>query len=206
MVAGATRSARMIHASIRGILLAAGSSTRFGGFKLMHPVDGVPMVLKSADAMKSALGAVLVAVRPGSPCLPTLLEQRFNVIECARADEGMGGTLADAVAAVPANAGGFIVALADMPFIRIETIAAIARALEAGALLAAPSYRGERGHPVGLAASYRDQLLALTGDAGARAIIKRDVAHITLVPVDDAGVLHDIDTPADLLQDAAQHR
>ncbi len=192
----------MGHASVAGILLAAGSSTRFGGFKLMHPVDGVPMVLKTAtimrEALESALGAILVAVRPGSPCVPTLLAQGFNVIECPRAPEGMGGTLADAVAAAPAGAAGFIIALADMPFIRAGSIAAIVRALEAGATLAAPAYRGGRGHPVGLAAAYRDELLALTGDAGARTIIKRDAARITLVEVDDPGVLRDIDTPADL--------
>lgn len=196
----------MGHASITGILLAAGSSTRFGGFKLIHPISGIPMVLRSAHAMKAALGAVLVAVRPGSPCLPMLLQQGINAIECVRAEEGMGGTLADAVAAVPAGAGGFIIGLADMPFIRADSIAAVARALEAGAALAAPSYRGERGHPVGLAASYRAQLRALTGDAGARAIIQRDAARITLVPVDDPGVLRDIDTPADLPQDASPHR
>ena len=192
----------MGHASVAGILLAAGSSTRFGGFKLMHPVDGVPMVLKTAtimrEALESALGAILVAVRPGSPCVPTLLAQGFNVIECPRAPEGMGGTLADAVAAAPAGAAGFIIALADMPFIRAGSIAAIVRALEAGATLAAPAYHGGRGHPVGLAAAYRDELLALTGDAGARTIIKRDAARITLVEVDDPGVLRDIDTPADL--------
>ena len=164
----------------------------------MHPIDGVPMVLKSAIAMREALGAIIVAVRPGSPCVPTLLAQGFEVIECPRADEGMGGTLADAVAAVPAGAAGFIIALADMPFIRPGTIAAIAQALDAGATLAAPAYRGERGHPVGLGAAYRDELLALTGDAGARAIIKRDAERITLVEVDDPGVLRDIDTPADL--------
>jgi molybdenum cofactor cytidylyltransferase len=190
-------------------LLAAGSSTRFGGFKLMHPIDGVPMVLRSAIAMRTALGAIFVAVRPGSPCVPTLLEQGFDVISCPRADEGMGGTLADAVAQVsahrslaspgaPEQALGYIVALADMPFIAPESIRAVARALQAGARLAAPVYRGERGHPVGLAASYRDELLALKGDAGARAIIKRDAALMTLVDVDDPGVLRDIDTPADL--------
>ena len=180
-----------------GILLAAGSSLRFGGFKLLHPIDGVPMVLKSAISMRSALGAVLVAVRPGSPCVPTLLEQGFDVIECPRAPEGMGGTLADVMARVPHHTGGYLVALADMPFIAPESIRVVARALQDGAILAAPAYRGARGHPVGLAASYRNELLALQGDAGARALIKRDAALMTLVAVDDAGVLRDIDTPAD---------
>ena len=184
---------------ILGILLAAGSSSRFGGFKLMHTIDGVPMVLKSALAMRAALGAVLVAVRPGSHCVPTLLAQGFKVIECPRAPEGMGGTLADVVAQMPQQTSGYVVALADMPFIAPASIHAVARALQDGATLAAPVYCGERGHPVGLAARYRDQLLALQGDAGARAIIKRDAALMTWVDVDDAGVLRDIDTPADLL-------
>lgn len=183
-----------------GILLAAGASSRFGGFKLMHALDGVPMVLKSAMAMRAALGAIVVAVRPGSPCVPTLLENGFKVIECPRAPEGMGGTLADVVAQVAPETSGYVVALADMPFIAPVSIRAVARALQSGAALVAPAYRGERGHPVGLAARYRDQLLALQGDAGARAIIKRDAASMTLIDVDDAGVLRDIDTPADLKQ------
>lgn len=182
-----------------GILLAAGSSTRFGGFKLMHAIDGVPMVLKSAMAMKAALGAVLVAVRPGSPCVPTLSGQDgIKVVECPRAPEGMGGTLADAIAALPAQAGGYVVALADMPFIAVPSIRAVAAALNHGATLVAPTHHGERGHPVGIAAAYRDELLALQGDAGARAIVKRDAALMTFVVVDDPGVLRDIDTPADL--------
>lgn len=183
---------------VAGILLAAGSSSRFGGFKLMHAIDGVPMVLKSAIAMRAALGAILVAVRPGSPCIPTLLAQGFKAIECPRAPEGMGGTLADVVAKVPQQTGGYVVALADMPFITPESIRAVARALQDGATLTAPAYRGERGHPVGLATRYRDELLALQGDAGARAIIKRDAALMTLVDVEDSGVLRDIDTPADV--------
>ncbi len=183
---------------ILGILLAAGSSTRFGGHKLSHLIDGMPMALRSAMAVKSALGAVLVAMRPGDALAPTLLAQGLDVICCDRAPEGMGGTLAQAIAAAPSGAAGYVIALADMPFIRPASIRAVAAAIAGGAVLAAPCYRGERGHPVGLAARYCEELLALQGDAGARAIIKRDAALMTLVDVDDAGVLRDIDTPADL--------
>ena len=110
----------------------------------------------------------------------------------------MGGTLAQVVAAAPANTSGYIIALADMPFIHPDSIRAVAAALQGGATLVAPAYRGQRGHPVGLAASYRDELLALQGDAGARDIIKRDAAQLRLIEVNDPGVLRDIDTPADL--------
>ena len=180
------------------ILLAAGSSTRFGCHKLSHLIDGVPMALKSAVTLKTALGDVLVGMRPQDSLAPTLSGEGLSVILCDRAPEGMGGTLAQVVAAAPAAASGYLIALADMPFIHADSIRAVAAALQSGAKLVAPAYRGERGHPVGLAASYRNELLALTGDAGARGIIKRDAAQMQLIEVDDAGVLRDIDTRADL--------
>ena len=180
------------------ILLAAGSSQRFGAHKLLHLIDGVPMALKSAITLQSALGAIFVGMRPQDALAPTLFGHGLNVILCDRAVEGMGGTLAQVVAAAPADASGYIIALADMPFIHVDSIRAVAAALQGGAKLAAPTYRGQRGHPVGLAASYRAELLALKGDAGARDIIRRDAAHLQLVDVDDPGVLWDVDTQADL--------
>ena len=148
--------------------------------------------------LQAALGAILVGMRPQDALAPTLSGNGLNVILCDRALEGMGGTLAQVVAAAPADAGGYIIALADMPFIHVDSIRAVAAALQGGAKLAAPTYRGQRGHPVGLAASYRDELLALKGDAGARDIIKRDAALMQLIEVDDPGVLRDIDTLGDL--------
>ena len=180
------------------ILLAAGSSQRFGGHKLSHLIDGVPMALKSAITLKSALGAVMVGMRPQDELAPILSGHGLSVILCDRAPEGMGGTLAQVVAAAPETAAGYIIALADMPFVSADSIRAVAAALQGGAKLVAPVYRGQRGHPVGLAASYRDELLALGGDAGARDIIRRDAAYLQLVDVDDPGVVWDVDTRADL--------
>ena len=180
------------------ILLAAGSSQRFGGHKLSHLIDGVPMALKSAITLKSALGAVMVGMRPQDELAPILSGHGLSVILCDRAPEGMGGTLAQVVAAAPETAAGYIIALADMPFVSADSIRAVAAALQGGAKLVAPVYRGQRGHPVGLAASYRDELLALGGDAGARDIIRRDAANLQLVDVDDPGVVWDVDTRADL--------
>ena len=67
-----------------------------------------------------------------------------------------------------------------------------------GAAIAAPSYHGARGHPVGLSSQFRGQLEALRGDEGARAILRLNPDLVTLIDVDDPGVCRDIDTPADL--------
>ena len=183
----------------RGILLAAGASSRFGANKLLHPLpDGTPIAIASARTLLAALPGALAVVRPGSEPLQKLLrEAGCEVTVCPRAEEGMGLSLAHAVAA-SGTAGGWVVALADMPFIRPDTITAVAARLEAGALIAAPVLCGERGHPVGLSAALREELLVLQGDEGARSVLKRHAVSIQLVEVDDAGIHRDVDTPGDL--------
>jgi len=185
--------------SPRGILLAAGASSRFGANKLLHPLpDGTPIAIASARSLLAALPGSLAVVRPGSEALQALLrEAGCEVTVCHRAEEGMGLSLAHAIAE-SADASGWVVALADMPFILPGTISAVAARLNAGALIAAPALRGERGHPVGLSAVLRQELLDLQGDEGARSLLRRHVTSIQLIEVDDAGIHRDVDTPGDL--------
>ena len=180
-----------------GILLAAGSSTRFNGNKLLHPLDGDPIALRSARAFISALPGAIAVARPASPLAPLFEAAGLTVVECERADEGMGASLAAGVAATR-DANGWVIALADMPFIQPETHRKIADALAGGADLVAAAYRGERGHPVGIGARFLEQLLALEGDAGARHIVRTNPGMLQLIECDDPGVLRDIDTRDDL--------
>ncbi|MBI1991250.1 MAG: nucleotidyltransferase family protein, partial [Betaproteobacteria bacterium] len=116
---------------------------------------------------------------------------------CPHAARGMGASLAHGVAA-RRGADGWLIALADMPLIESATIAAIVHEIEAGRHLVAPTYQGQRGHPVGLGKRFGAQLLALDGDAGARDIIAAHPGELALIECDDPGVLQDIDRRADL--------
>lgn len=191
---------------IVGILLAAGRGARFGGAKLLAPLPaashgvgaGTPVGAAAATHLVAALNDVVAAVRPGDHLLHGALEATgARVVACPRADEGMGASLACAVAAA-ADADGWVVALGDMPWIAPATISAVADALRDGAEIAAPAYRGERGHPVGFARAYGPLLAALTGDEGARAIVGARKWMLRLIDGDDAGVLRDVDHPRDL--------
>ncbi|NRF88788.1 NTP transferase domain-containing protein, partial [Burkholderia gladioli] len=95
------------------------------------------------------------------------------------------------------DAGGWLVALGDMPWVAPASIRAVARELASGRnTIAAPHHQGRRGHPVAFAAVHRDALAALDGDTGARALL---LAHeVAEVEVDDPGVLRDVDTRDDL--------
>ena len=191
---------------IVGILLAAGRGARFGGAKLLAPLPaashgvgvGAPVGAAAATHLVAALNDVVAVVRPGDPLLQRALEATgARVVACPRADEGMGASLACGIAAA-ADADGWVVALGDMPWIAPATISAVADALRDGAEIAAPAFRGERGHPVGFARPYGPLLAALEGDEGARAIVNARRFALRLVDVDDAGALRDVDHPADL--------
>ncbi len=186
--------------NIRGILLASGSGSRFGSDKLMHPLapGGDPIAVHAARNLAEALPGSVAVVRSANSRLARQLRAAgLRIAVCRDAAEGMGRTLAAGVRATAA-ASGWVVALADMPAIRPETIVRIAEALHEGATIVAPSYQGERGHPVGLARRFREDLQVLQGDAGARAILAAHRDWITLIEVDDPGVTKDIDTPGDL--------
>ena len=184
---------------IVGLLLAAGSASRFGSDKLQHHLPhGVAIAVQSARHLRSGVARVIAVVRPGSEQLSqTLKQEGCEVVVCESAAEGMGASLACAArAAGPAD--GYLVALADMPFVRPSTIAAVRDALAAGAPLTAPFCRMRRGHPVGIAGEFFEELLRLRGDEGAKSLLAAHERRLVKIPVGDPGVLRDIDTPADL--------
>lgn len=184
---------------IVGLLLAAGESRRFGSRKLLHRLpDGAPIGVRSAQNLKQATSRVVAVVAPAdSELAETLALLGIDICRCERSREGMGASLACGVRAAP-DADGWVIALADMPFIQPATIAAVAQAIRDGAPIAAAAHAGQRGHPVGFAREYYAELAALGGDEGARVLLARDRARMQLIPVDDPGVHRDIDTPEDL--------
>jgi len=191
-------------AAIRGILLAAGYSKRFGSNKLLQalpagsPQAGTPIALAAARHFLDALPDSVAVVRPRAQKLARILRDAgCNTVMCKNAGEGMGTSLAAGVRATP-DANGWIVALADMPFVRPETIRTVAKVLQEGASIAAPSFQGKRGHPVGFARRFYEELSSLRGDDGARLFLKQHPDWVTLFEVDDSGVLRDIDKPSDL--------
>ncbi|MHB0984820.1 MAG: nucleotidyltransferase family protein [Sulfuricella sp.] len=183
---------------ITGILLAAGAGTRFGGDKLRFPLpDGTPIGVKAARNLLSAVDHGIAVVRPSDRQLAHLLEMEgFRVAFCPNADAGMGTSLAFGVTAAQ-DTDGWLIALADMPFIRPDTIRGIAGLLRAGAPVAAPRQQGRRGHPVGFAREFFHDLAQLGGDRGAHPLLAAHAARIQALECEDPGIFADIDTLSD---------
>jgi molybdenum cofactor cytidylyltransferase len=183
------------------LLLAAGQSMRWrasGASGVAHKLDA-PLGNSSvfaqslANALASGLPVRVTISKATPPSVAAMC--RMLDVPTLMCSGGMSDVIAHAVKQTYSEAG-WLIAPADMPRIGKTAYAAVAQALAKGATIAAPAFNGQRGHPVGFAATLRDGLTALTGDQGARMLLQSHP--VTTVTVDDAGILLDIDTPQDL--------
>jgi molybdenum cofactor cytidylyltransferase len=187
------------------IVLAAGLGSRFAGsgHKLAQELpddDGGHAALLSLalrHALASGLPVIAVTTSELAPLAQLEIAARDVVIVPSAArvrGRGMGDSIAAGVVARP-DAPGWLLLPADMPRVKPGTLRAVAAALETHPVAFA-QHQGRRGHPVAFSAELYSELIGLTGDEGARRLVARYPA--MAVDVNDAGVLVDIDTVADL--------
>lgn len=182
---------------VGALLLAAGGSSRFGAAnKLLAPFDGLPLIVHAARAVRAAgLPCLAVTGDDADSVRSALAWEVEGIVHAVDWADGMGRSIAAGIAAVPPGWGGALVCLGDMPRIRPADIRALAAALTTPDAVAVPVHAVRRGNPVGFGRAWFSRLAALVGDQGARLLLAG--ARVTEVPT-GPGVLHDIDTPADL--------
>ncbi|MET3526888.1 nucleotidyltransferase family protein [Phenylobacterium koreense] len=189
------------------IVLAAGAGSRFGGGKLLTPwaggvlLDGalaaafaapvrrVILVTGADDRVGAAAGAFAEGAGEAG---------RLVIVHAPDHAEGMGASLRRAAAELGPDCAGVFVFLGDMPRIPHAVLAALAQAVREGAPAAAPVFAGQRGHPALIGAGLLPHLRELSGDAGARGLLKGLGDRLALVEAPDDGVLFDVDQPGDL--------
>lgn len=185
--------------TVAALILAAGASRRMGQPKQLLDWGGRSLVRVVAEHALAALEHVLVVtggaeeqVRAALAGLPVLIVTNPSFAE------GQSSSLRGGVAALPEGAAAALVLLGDQPFVTPAIIGQIIAAWRGSdAAIVAPSYGGQRGHPVLFSRAVFPELLATSGDQGARAIVRSNPARVQLVPFDDERPLIDIDTPED---------
>lgn len=182
------------------VLPAAGLARRMrGGDKLLEQVEGVALLRRVAQRALQASAHVAVTLRPGAVQRASVLgDLPIEVLRVPDADEGMAASLrvaANWALAVPVDA--LMIALPDMPDITSDDFRALIAAQrdQPDTCLRAATSDNRPGHPVILPRALFPEMLALSGDQGARAILRAHPPH--LHPLRGMRALTDLDTPED---------
>jgi len=186
-----------------GIVTAAGSAERFGGRKLLTPIDGEPLLDRTIGSLlDGGVDEIIVVVPKGSIELErdvnSFLDARVRPIENPDPSRGMFSSIQEAAA--EADGDAMVVMPGDMPFVRPETVATLLAAYARKAAIVSPRFNGKRGHPVVLPASLRDEIRAADPHVTLHEIIKKHQNERMDVDVEDGGVVRDVDRPEDLVE------
>ncbi|HEY3776494.1 MAG TPA: nucleotidyltransferase family protein [Rhizomicrobium sp.] len=184
---------------IAAIVLAAGLSTRMGWNKLVEEIGGQPMVRRVVGAALASRARPLIVVlgNEAEAVRGVLAGLDVQTVENPDYREGLGASIRTGISAVPDSCAGALIALGDMPWIDANlidrTIASFAP--EEGRAICVATHCGQRGHPVLFARRFFPELLALTGDAGAKRIVELHESLICEIEAGDDAPLIDVDTP-----------
>lgn len=180
------------------LVLAAGRSERFGSDKRTTrlPDGGQMLSATVSNARESGLPLLVCLGIHDNQLANGLAAPDVSCLQCRRAEEGMGSTLAEGIRSI-AGWDGALVALADMPWITPGTYQQVAMALTPGTIVQ-PHYRNKPGHPVGFGAAFFPALGALSGDEGGKHLLAENLDKLRRLDVADAAIHRDVDRPQDI--------
>lgn len=187
--------------NVTAIVLAAGRSRRMeAANKLLLPLESRPLVTHVVAAACAAPVAEVVVVT-GHDAVALRAALAGYPVRFAHNDrfaEGMGTSIACGVREAGTTPDGFLICPGDLPLLGTPVFTAVCRAFAAQdhAAIVVATAGGRRGHPVLFHAAYRDALLKLNGDAGARRIVAAHPEAVLEIEVEARGIFEDVDTRA----------
>lgn len=178
------------------IMLAAGSSRRFGSNKLLWPVDGTPMyerVLGQLAAAAAKHDLIITVVTRYEKIAERAKREGACVLDNPDAQEGISTSVKIGLRA-NLHRGACLFTVADQPWLTAETIGRLVELFQtSGKGIACVGHHGKTGSPCIFDARYYPELLALTGDVGGRKVLKAHREDVAVLEVEDEWELRDVD-------------
>ena len=185
---------------ISAIILSGGYSSRMGEFKPLLPMGNGTVVERAVELFRGAgIDDIRVVVgHRAEELLPLLGRMQVRPVVNDRYREGMFSSVVAGVASLDDDVAAFFLLPVDIPLVRVETVTALVQAYGNGSCgIVFPCCHGKRGHPPLIAARYRDEILAWSGEGGLKPLLARNSGDSLDVETGDEGILHDMDTPED---------
>ncbi len=192
---------------IIGVIPAAGRSRRFGGEKQLHPVDGTPLLLRVLAAVCGSCAATVLVTRQSVwDALATRVPDGVHFAAADDPDAEMIDSIRIGIAAARTRLDlggddGVLVCPGDLPRLAPADVACCcARFSAEPERLVVASHGGRRGHPLIFPAALCATVEGPDCDGGLRALLGRHARDLVEVACESDGVLHDVDTRADLAE------
>jgi molybdenum cofactor cytidylyltransferase len=185
---------------VSALVPAAGMSIRLGSNKLLLLFKGKPLIAHAVDTLlSSAVDEVIVVLGHEAERVRAAIgEKRVTFVENRDYHQGLGSSVRAGVAALASRASAIMIYLPDQPLLEPAEvnllIRAFAEAGKTGKNIVVPLFRGQRGNPVIVGASYRAAILAVVGETGCRRVIKQHPDQVLTVEMETDHVIRDIDT------------
>ena len=183
------------------VVLAAGGSSRFGGTKQLQAFDGASLVERAARLARSVCGdnTILVTGHDSAAVAKSAGDAARFVIVNDRHADGMSSSIVAAVSTLAHTAGGVLLILADQPLISSGHLQSMLDSWSGNRTeIVATAFADTSGPPVLFPSGAFPALMRLTGDQGARCVLRDKRFTLKTIQFEDAAV--DVDTPDDLEQ------
>jgi len=183
-------------------VLAAGSSSRLGRPKQLLPLGGRPLLARTLDnAARSSLDGIVVVLGHDAEAIQSKVDfaaASARVVVNERYREGQSTSLHAGLAALPPDATAALFILGDQPLLGPAVFDAILDAYaRTGGPIVQPVYDGRRGNPVLFDRALWPELAQVTGDQGARGVLRAHQSEVVAVPIEGEHYTDDIDTEED---------
>lgn len=187
----------MAKVKIAAVILAAGEGTRMGRTKQLLPWGESTLLGKVIDLFVEAKihDIIVVVGHAASQICEALKDKPVRWVINEEYKKGMSTSLKKGIAALVPEVQAAFIALGDTPLVRPATVIGMMKKFAAdGAEIIIPCYQEKQGHPVLFSRKLFSELLTVTGDKGARDIIRKHEDKVCRFLADDPGILQDVDT------------
>jgi molybdenum cofactor cytidylyltransferase len=169
---------------------------------LIADAAGRTMIAHTVDHLRDAgIASILVVTGHREAEIRAALAGRnLRFIHAPHHAEGLAESLKSGLMALPDDVAGVLVCLGDMPLVKADTLRRIIAAYDPdeGRAIIVPTHQGEFGNPVLWDRSFIPEMMQLTGDQGARKLLRGHAELVTELALESDGILRDFDTPQSL--------